>query len=216
MLFRSDHLQTLFIYSSKDNLFKEDERIIAKEFQFVPHYLKYKEQKQIEEWSGLKCSEILFDSDIDNWSQGTSVFNERIIGKKQLIFLIEDEDGEKFGYYLNTQVVEKYWKLGDRRIETDNKSFEFNLESNGRLDQPMKFEIKDLYWGGYELCEKSDKWNLIVLGDIVLFKENKKNHSCCFQSEYNFDYHGIENALCGKIYYPDKFTPKRILVIQMK
>ena len=81
------------------------------------------EQKQFEEWTGLQCSDIVFDSNVDNWSKDTSVFNERIIGKKQLVFLIEDEDGEKFGYYLNTQVIEKYGKW----IETDKKSFHFNL-----------------------------------------------------------------------------------------
>ena len=39
----------------------------------------------------------------------------------------DNEDGEIFGYYLNTAVIEKYdpWN----RIETDNKSFEFNLQS---------------------------------------------------------------------------------------
>ena len=41
----------------------------------------------------------------------------------------------------------------------------------------------------------------------------------CYQNENYFNYHGIKNALCGK--EPDKygnmyFTPKRILVIQMK
>ena len=29
-------------------------------------------------------------------------------------------------------------------METDDKSFHFNLESNGRLKQPMKYEIKDM------------------------------------------------------------------------
>ena len=137
----------------------------------------------------------------------TSVFNERIIGKKQLVFLIEDEDGEKFGYYLNTEVIEKYrdW------IETDNKSFEFNLQSNGRIKQPMKFEIENLEWGGYRLYKKSENY-LIRLGDIYLKKENFKNYSCCWKNENWFDYHGIEKALCGK----HDFTPKRILVIQMK
>ena len=101
--------------------------------------------KQLEEWTSLKCADIVFDSDIDNWSKDTSVFNEKIIGKKQLVFLIEDEDGEKFGYYLNTKVIESY----DKDIETDNKTFEFNLESNVRLDKPIKFEIKDLKKGGY-------------------------------------------------------------------
>ena len=100
--------------------------------------------------------------------------------------------------------------------ETDNKSFEFNLESNGRLKQPMKFEIKDLEWGGYYLWEKSSS-HLISLGDISLHKENKKNESYCWQDEDNFDYHGVEKALCGKTYgNGGYFTPKRILVIQMK
>ena len=41
-----------------------------------------KEQKQLEEWTGLKCSDIVFDSNIDNWSYYTSEFDKRIIGKK--------------------------------------------------------------------------------------------------------------------------------------
>ena len=151
------------------------------------------------------------NSNVDNWSQWTSVLNERIIGKKELVFLIEEEDGEKFGYYLNTEVIEDYdyWK------ETDKKSFEFNLESNGRLQQPMKFEIKDLKYGGYELFKKSDDC-LIILGDIYLNKENKKKTSCCYPTERKFDYHGIKKALCGKVWEPHRFIPKRILVIQMK
>ena len=119
---------------------------------------------------------------------------------------------------MNTEVVEKYWKPGDlNKVETDNKSFEFNLQSNGRIQQPMKFEIKNIY-GGYYLREKSHE-RLIRLGDIVLQKENWKNESYCdYQSEYVFDFHGIEKALCGKTFKPDfeYFTPKRILVIQMK
>ena len=135
-----------------------------------------------------------------------------------MIFLIDDEEGEKFGYYLNTEVVEKYWQRpGDPPVETDKKSFEFNLESNGRLPKPMKFEIKDVEIGGYTLFKKF--YDLISLGEIYLRKENKKNESCCYQHEDEFDYHGIKKALCGKTYYyPDyeNFTTKRIIVIQMK
>ena len=61
---------------------------------------------------------------------------------------------------------------------------------------------------------------MIYLGDIVLKKENEKNHSFCYQNEDIFDYHGIENALCGKTNSwrndGENFTPIRILVIQMK
>ena len=101
------------------------------------------QKEQLEEWTGLKIDELLFDSTTDNWSPKTSILNEKIIGKRQLVFLIEDEDGEKFGSYLNTKIVEKYYQYQ----ETDNKSFHFNLQSNGRLPKPMKFEIKNLIYG---------------------------------------------------------------------
>ena len=83
----------------------------------------------------------------------------------------------------------------------------------------MKFEIKELkLFGGIWLFEKSDD-SLISFGDIYLRKENIEKQSFCEQYDYSFEYHGIENALCGK--EPNHkeeifFTPKRILVIQMK
>ena len=166
-------------------LSKEDEK-----WKQIKNFIQYDELKQLEEWTGLQCSDIVFDSDKDNWKEKTSVFDERIIGKKQLVFLIEDTDGEKFGYYLNTEVIEDYEYV----IRTDNKSFHFNLESHGRLPHPMKFEIKDLKEGGYMLWGKSDSL-LIYLGDIVLYKENQKNESNCEQNEEDFDYHGIKKAL---------------------
>ena len=174
-----------------------------------------KEFKQLEDWTSMKCSEIVFDSDIDNWNKETSIFNERIIGKKQLVFLIEDTVGKMFGYYFNSKIIEKY--RGQQK--PDSKTFHFNLHSkNTRLKYSMKFEIKDMRYGGISLYYESDE-DLIKLGDILLFKENKKYESCCVQNENYFDYNDIENALCGK--KPDNegrmyFTPKRILVIQMK
>ena len=82
----------------------------------------------------------------------------------------------------------------------------------------MKFDIIYIFHGGYMLYPKShDK--LISLGDICLYKENKKNFSCCWQNE-TFDYCNIENALCGKIVKSfiggQHFIPKKIVVIQMK
>ena len=142
----------------------------------------------------------------------TSVLNERIIGKKQLVFIIEDTDGEIFGYYENSQIVEIY----RRCIETDEKSFEFNIKSNGIINKLMKFEIKDLELGGICLFNQSSI-DLIKLGNSWLIKENNKNKSYCRQNEDNFYYHEIKNALCGKLFIEAEcFTPKRILVIQMK
>ena len=77
----------------------------------------------------------------------------------------------------------------------------------------MKFEIKYLKKGGYHLFRNFYQ-ELIALGNIRLLKENYKSSSCCWQDENYFDYHRIQKTLCGKR-YPDHFTPKRILVIQM-
>ena len=62
------------------------------------------------------------------------------------------------------------------------------------------------------------------LGTILLYKETDKNKSYCEKQIPNwFDFHDIKNALCGKTAYWEYrelrgncFTPKRILVIQMK
>ena len=68
---------------------------------------KEKEQnqlKQIEQWTGLKCLETLFDSDKDNWKMRTSVFSKCVKGKKQIVFIIEDTEGEKFGFFMNSEI----------------------------------------------------------------------------------------------------------------
>ena len=209
------NLQTIYIYSTKGNQFIDDKRILKREFCKIQKYdLFHNQKEQLEYWTGLTCNEVLFDSEKDNWSINTSVLNERIIGKKQLVFLIEDTDGEKFGYYLCTEITEIY----EETHKTHWKSFHFNLQSNGRLSFPMKFEIKDPWNGGYRLFNKTDD-NLIGLGNIWLYKENKKNLSYCWQNEDIFYYYAIEKAVCGKTGgYPNYncFTPKRLLVIQMK
>ena len=46
-------------------------------------------------------------------------------------------------------------------------------------------------------------------------KENTKETSFCFQNNDTINFQGIEKALCGKI-YPEVFTIKRLLVIQME
>ena len=148
------HLKTLFVYNKDDELFENDERIIARKIQTTPYYLTGQQKKQIEEWCGLGCGEIIFDSGNDNWSVNRSVFDERIKGKKQLLFIIEDDHYEKFGYYLNTEVKNEYRNINDDFIPTDSKSFEFNIESNGILKSMMKFPIKDTKDCGYKLFDK--------------------------------------------------------------
>ena len=61
----------------------------------------------IEEWSFTKYKEMIFDSEIHNWSKNTSEFDRIIFGKEKLIFLIEDTENNLFGCYIDSK-IDKY------------------------------------------------------------------------------------------------------------
>ena len=172
---------------------------------FSSPLLEENEKKQIEQWTKKKYGEIIFDSEKDDWNSHFPL-NEKIMNKSNLVFVIEDENNNKFGGYLNEKIdkiCEGFWNSNI----SDSNAFVFSLQSNGRLNGMMKFGVKDvsktfLLWSG-----KYDE--LFQFGsDIVLYKQSKKI-SFCNQKKY--DYHGLVNALCGEI----KFNPKRFNVIQL-
>ena len=85
----------------------------------------------------------------------------------------------------------------------------------------LKFEMKGENYPQIVTIKTTEE-RLIQLGDIGLHKENTKNKSCCYQSE-NYNYDGLTDCLCGKTGFwigqelnGNYFSPKRILVIQMK
>ncbi|BFU24166.1 trichohyalin, putative [Entamoeba histolytica] len=148
--------------------------------------------KQIEEWTERRISNILFDSDNDDWNKYTSVFDQRIINKEHLIIIIEDSEGNKFGGYVNSKI---------------------DKNSKGRMKGMKKIDIKEPECAFKLYNQSDDCLFLFGLGDFGVYKENDKIKSYC--SQYSFEYKGIENALCGK-QLPNHFTPKRIIVIEMK
>ncbi|BFU26023.1 trichohyalin, putative [Entamoeba histolytica] len=164
--------------------------------------------KQIEELTEKRINNILFDSDIDDWNKNTSVFNQRIMNKEHIIIIIEDEEGNKFGGYVNSKIDKvNSWIY-------DSKSFIFSLESNGRIEGMKKFDIKQPQYA-FLLCKQSnDCLFAFGIGDIRIYKENDKTISFC--NQHSFEYKGISKALCGKEYPNNYFTPKRIIVIEMK
>ena len=69
--------------------------ITAEKMKEIEKEKEEQQKKQLEEWTNLKIGETIFDSDHDDWSINTSVFNDKIIGRKQLLFIIKDERNEK-------------------------------------------------------------------------------------------------------------------------
>ncbi|BFU26426.1 trichohyalin, putative [Entamoeba histolytica] len=163
--------------------------------------------KQIEEWTEKRINNILFDSDKDDWNKYTSVFDQRIMNKEHIIIIIEDSKGNNFGGYVNSKID----KVGG--WINDSQSFLFSLETKGRNEGMMKFDIKLQQYAFCLFNQSYDNLFVFGLGDIRVYKENNKTQSWCCQ--HSFEYKGISNALCGKE-YPKYFTPKRIIVIEMK
>ena len=83
---------------------------------------------QLEQWTNKKCLEVIFDSDKDNWSENTSVFGDKLMNKSNLVFVIEEENNNKFGYYFNGTV-----KTDGSNMKAQG-SFMFTLKSNGRMN----------------------------------------------------------------------------------
>ena len=64
----------------------------------------------------------------------------------------------------------------------------------------MKFELKHFIDSSCFFTSDT-RGLLLYIGDILLCTQEKKEHSyCCYQSEELFNYHGLENALCGKTF----------------
>ena len=169
-----------------------------------------KEYTQLEEWTWKRCVEIIFDTNKDEWNKNTK-FEEIMFGKKHLIFVIEDDQNNKFGYYFDIMIhsIDKYVK--------GNKSFLFSLKSNGRINGMMKFE--EISGNGFYIHSNSNSKLFEINGGIDVYKEYKKNESTVYYYDYCFDYHGITKAFHPKLEKNGDrqyFTPKRITVIQMK
>ena len=89
------------------------------------------ERYKIEKWCNLIMDSIIFDLDIHNWKQNESEFDKLISNKRNLLFLIESDDGIKFGVFISSQIYVGKWI-------SDENAFVFTFKDN----KPMKFDIK--------------------------------------------------------------------------
>ena len=121
----------------------------------------------------------------------------------QLYFIIIDSKNNVFGHYHSSVIDE----IGNNIY--DSNIFIFTLNSNGRC------EIK--------------KFNNKNVNNAFTYIDNDNNYYCNGYDIYQIDtnnsfinsdienyYSGIEKTILTGNYYPNYFTTKRIIVIQMK
>ena len=176
---------------------------------------KLKEEHKIllEKWTGLKIGKTIFNSEIDDWNIKTSVFDKKILNKSKLLFIMEDGKQEIFGCYFQDE-IKGYSR--DSPFHSYDNSFLFNLESKGRLNEPMKFEFIDTNYA--YILYKPEADHLITFGkgrQLALFKHGFNKMAYCTQSNTIVNYHGIRCALLGMT-SPNHFTLQKIAVLQMK
>ena len=92
-------------------------------------FIEEKEIQIIEQFTEYKLQNILFDSNYDNWKKETSIFNQLLLGKQNLVFLIEDSEENIFGGFVGSPIKRLMEFSNDKWIGRtyDNRSFVFSL-----------------------------------------------------------------------------------------
>ncbi|BFU23362.1 trichohyalin, putative [Entamoeba histolytica] len=159
------------------------------------------EINKLEGWTKRKVGDVIFDSDIDDWNKNTSTFDQKIINKEHLIIIIEIEEGNKLGGYINERIE----KIGS--YINDPTSFIFLLNPN----EMKKFSISHSPHTFY-LASQSDDRLFSIGNGLSIYKGNNKSMSHYAKSSFRED--SLPNAVCIKprLTY---FTPQRIVVVQM-
>ena len=197
---------------------REDQRRIMYSEYGNEMIVSYDELCQIADWSETSLHSLLFDSQKNNWFEKESDFDVVIFGREKLIFVIEDTENNVFGCYIDA-IVDKYnykenneWKGSEI---ADPNAFIFSLKSNGRVKDPIKFDINPQSQNSAFRLFKPDFGLLFAVGrcDIAIGKQNFKNNCYCKQESYDYGIH--KNVLVGK----DEnhvFSVKRFQVFQME
>ena len=186
--------------NEKINLYSIEKELKMKEN--MKEIIKIKQEKEIEDniykITEMEIKNILFNSNIDKWSQNDSNFGKKLEGKQNIIIVIEDKEGNIFGGFISKEIIQN-------KFIFDNNSYLFSLKKDGKIIN-KKYPIKN-----NEYCFKisSDEWRVLFgfgakdngdmtsYKDICVYKKDYKNgkNSC---EQHSYEYKGEENALIGK------------------
>ncbi|ELP86862.1 hypothetical protein EIN_044100 [Entamoeba invadens IP1] len=168
--------------------------------------LSKEEVTQLEDWTQMRIGQVVFDGEHENWSTGTSVFDAKIYHKRNLVFVIEDANGNKFGGFVKSEID----TIGGGIVDTG--SFLFSLASNGRFDCMQKFPISQEGASRAFWVWPANNWCLLQFGfcgdDISIAKKSEVLGSSCTQSAYIYP---EPLSLCGN----SNFDTTNITVYQM-
>ena len=169
---------------------------------------------EIEKWTNKKFGEKIFDSETDNWKKNTSLFDDKLYGRSNVLILIQEEDNKNiFGGYIDTKIFTRDHFINDKN------AFIFTMNSK-RIPQGMKRINCIQPQNSFVLCSKN-KEKLFFFGghneygtyeyhDIILKKQDISEKGSCNLTK-SYDYTQYEYIAGDENFYVSK-----ILVYQMK
>ena len=97
--------------------------------------------KALEEWTILSCDEIIFDSDVDNQRTYSSVFVKKLLKRSQYCIVIENEDGNIFGYHQDINIFKENYKSESCCYQNENSHFDYKQIYKALIDKPKYYTI---------------------------------------------------------------------------
>ncbi|ELP86153.1 hypothetical protein EIN_328200 [Entamoeba invadens IP1] len=165
------------------------------------------EVEKLREWTGLRHKVLVFDSAVNDWSVGSSVFNDKICDLPNLVFFIETAEKDLFGGYIESGVsecAECYYNYN-----YDQNAFIFSMRIGG-VETKKKYVIKkEAANHAFCVLEKNHTFLFGFGGghDICVYKDGQMG-SYCKASTFT--------AQSGQLCTNNKFKPVRVVVYQMK
>ncbi|ELP90190.1 hypothetical protein EIN_482340 [Entamoeba invadens IP1] len=156
--------------SSQVNIEKNENDIINEE-----------EKNQIYTWSGKKVNTVVFDSEKDTIKRGTKKLFMKIKNCNGSVLIIEDNEGNKFGFYISKKVDKM-----DKTIY-DDTSFVFVLQKQF-VKNFQKFGIKSDCTKNVFCVDGKNKIGLFSIGngDLKVYKSHKGTTKCtCKQNSFD-------------------------------
>ena len=167
------------------------------------------EMKKLEEWTNMKCQDVLFDSTKDNWNQNMSVFNNKIIGKRNLIFLVTSSKNVKFGSFIHSPITH----IGEvKKEQSDTTSFTFSFKNRNFRKYSIRRNASTVMW----TYNPSDNLLFGIGSNDFNINKNGKQSVLAQQQKPNatFEYGSEAHPFTGES--GNNFIHKRVVVIQMK
>ena len=166
------------------------------------------ETKQIQQWTNKTFGEIIFDSVFDDWDEQSSIFNDIIQNRSNLLFIVEDMNENHVGCYFSSEIPSNKTDLW---IPSTKRTFVFQSQRVNKKYNMMKYNIKNERYGC--ICYNSNDNCLIGFGvghGLCVYKKSFSDNSYI-----NFSNNHFSNCKNDENNEKVEIIPKRIVVVQM-